>query len=77
MAWSEQRRSEGLSPFALDDRRVALARHRAERAWPHAGGGSSSGLALRPPSSNCWRTITTRGSLRSTPVAEAPARALG
>lgn len=45
---SEERRYEGLSPFELKDRLVALAKHRGERLWLNAGRGNPNWVALEP-----------------------------
>jgi aspartate 4-decarboxylase len=45
---SEERRYEGLSPFELKDRLVALAKHRGERTWLNAGRGNPNWVALEP-----------------------------
>lgn len=48
MERDEERRCEGLSPFELKGRLVALAKHRGERLWLNAGRGNPNWLALAP-----------------------------
>lgn len=48
MELSEEQRHEGLSPFELKDKLVALAKHRSERTWLNAGRGNPNWVALEP-----------------------------